>query len=37
MYESKTEEVYVDFSYDKEMFDFIIYSNKSKYYDNSNK
>ena len=37
MYEIKTEEVYEDFSNDKEMFDFSNYSTKSKYYDNSNK
>ena len=33
MYEIKTEGVYGDFSSDKEMFDFSIYSTKSKYYD----
>ena len=37
MYEIKTEDVYEDFSSDKEMFDFSNYSNKSKCYDNSNK
>ena len=37
MYEIKTEDVYEDFSSDKEMFDFSNYSTKSKYYDNSNK
>ena len=37
MYEIKTEDVYEDFSNDKEMFDFSNYSTKSKYYDNSNK
>ena len=37
MYEIKTENVYEDFSNDKEMFDFINYSTKSKYYNNSNK
>ena len=37
MYEIKTEDVYKDFSNDKEMFDFNNYSTKSKYYDNSNK
>ena len=37
MYEIKTENVYVDFSSDKEMFHFSNYSTKSKYYDNSNK
>ena len=36
MYEIKTEDVYKDFSNDKEMFDFSNYSTKSKY-DNSNK
>ena len=33
----KTEDVYEDFSSDKEMFDFSNYSIKSKYYDDSNK
>ena len=37
MYEIKTEDVYEDYSSDKEMFDFSNYSTKSKYYDNSNK
>ena len=37
MYEIKTDDVYEDFSNDKEMFDFSNYSTKSKYYDNSNK
>ena len=37
MYEIKTEDVYRDFTNDKEMFDFSNYSTKSKYYDNSNK
>ena len=37
MCEVKTEDVYEDFSNDKEMFDFSNYSTKSKYYDNSNK
>ena len=37
MYEIKTEDVYKDFSNVKEMFDFINYSTKSKYFDNSNK
>ena len=37
MYKIKTEDVYKDFSNDKEMFDFSNYSAKSKYYDNSNK
>ena len=33
MYEIKIEDVYKDFSNDKEMFDFSSYSAKSKYYD----
>ena len=37
MYEIKTEDVYEDFTYDKEMFDFSNYSIKSKYYDNWSK
>ena len=37
MYEIKTEDVYEDFSNDKEKFDFTSYSTKSKYYDHSNK
>ena len=37
MYEIKTEDVYEDFSSDKEMLDFSNYSIKSKYFDNSNK
>ena len=37
MYEIKTEDVYEDFSKDKEMFDFSNYSVKSKYCDESNK
>ena len=37
MYEIKTEDVYEDFSNNKEMFDSSNYSIKSKYYDNSNK
>ena len=37
MCEIKTEDVYKDFSNDKEMFDFSNYSTKSKYYDNWNK
>ena len=32
MYESKTEDVYEDFSKDKEMFNFSNYSAGSKYY-----
>ena len=37
MYEIKTEDIYEDFSNNKEMFDFSNYSTKSKYYDDSNK
>ena len=37
MYEIKTEDLYEDFSKDKEMFDCSNYSTKSKYYDDSNK
>ena len=37
MYEIKTEDVYEDFSCNKEMFHFSIYSTKSKYYEISNK
>ena len=37
MYENKTEDVYKDFSSNKEMFDFSSYSTKTKYYDYSNK
>ena len=37
MYGIKNEDVYEDFSNDKEMFDFSNYSTKSKYYDNWNK
>ena len=37
MYEIKTEDVYEDFSSDKETFDFSSYSTKSKYYNDSNK
>ena len=37
MYEIKTEDIYEDFSSDKEMFDFSNHSTKPKYYDNSNK
>ena len=37
IYEIKTEDVYEDFSSNKEMFDFSNYSAKSKYYDISNK
>ena len=34
--EIETENVYDDFSENKEMFDLSNYSSKSKYYDNSN-
>ena len=37
MYEIKTEDVYEDFSSNKEMCHFSIYSTKSKYYEISNK
>ena len=37
MYEIETEDVYEDFSSNKEMFDFRNYSTNSKYYDGSNK
>ena len=37
MYEIKIQDVYEDFSNDKEMFDFSNYSAKSNYYDDSNK
>ena len=37
MYEIKIEDVYEDFSSNKEMFDFSNYSTKSNYYNNSNK
>ena len=37
MYEIKTEDVYDDFSQDKEMFYFSNYSAESKYYDDSSK
>ena len=37
MYEIKTEDVYEDFSSNKEMFDFSNCLTTSKYYDNSNK
>ena len=36
MCEIKTEDVYEDFSSNKEMFDFSNYSTKSKYHGNSN-
>ena len=37
MYEIKTEDVYKDFSNNKEIFDIGNYSTKPKYFDNSNK
>ena len=37
IYEIKTEDVFEDFSSNKEMLDFGNYSTKSKYYDDSNK
>ena len=37
MYETKTKDVYEDFSSYKKMFDFSNYSTKLKYYDDSNK
>ena len=37
IYEIKTEDVYENFSNDKEIFDFSNYSTKSKCYHNSNK
>ena len=37
MYGNKTEDVFEDFSINKEMFDFSNYLVKSKYYDNSKK
>ena len=37
MYKIKTEDVYEDFSKDREMFGFSNYLPKSNYYDNSNK
>ena len=37
MYEIKTDDVYEDFSGNKEMFDFSNFSTKSKYHDDSNK
>ena len=37
IYKIKTEDVYEDFSKDKEMFDFRYYSTESKYYNDSNK
>ena len=37
MYEIKTEDVYEEFSKNKEMFGFCSYSAQSKYYDDANK
>ena len=37
MYETETEDVWEDFSSNKDIFDYSNYSSKSKYYDNSNK
>ena len=37
MYKIKTEDIYDDFSKDKEVFDFSNYSTDSKYYDDSSK
>ena len=37
MYEIKTEDLYEDFSKNKELFDFSSYLAKSKYYDDSSK
>ena len=37
MYETKTEDVYADFSYANKLSDFSNSSTKSNYYDNSNK
>ena len=37
MYEPKTDDVYADFSKDKQIFDFGNWSTKSKYYDKLNK
>ena len=37
IYEIHTQDIYEDFSSDKEMFDSSNYLTKSKYYDNSNK
>ena len=37
MFESKTEDVYKNFSSDREKIDYSNYSTKSKYYDNLNK
>ena len=37
MYEIKIEDVYEEFSKNKEMFDFCSYSDQSKYYDDASK
>ena len=37
MYKIKTQDIYADFSSDKEMYDFSNYLTKSKYYENSGK
>ena len=37
MYEIRTDDIYEDFSNNKEIFDFINYSTKSQYYDDSKK
>ena len=37
MYEIRTDDVYEDFSNNKEIFDYSNYSTKSKYYDHSSK
>ena len=37
MYEIKTEDIYEDFSSNKELFDFSNYLTKSNFHDNSNK
>ena len=37
MYEIKTEDIYEDFSSDRQMFDFSNYLTNSKYYSNSTK
>ena len=37
MFENKTEDVFEDFTSDKEIFNFSNYSTKSRYYDDSNK
>ena len=36
MHEIETKNVYRDFSWNKEMFNFVKYSPESKYYDDSN-